>query len=62
MLSVLSPGIIADAGATGGPVLLSGLTAAVSLAAGVRAIGALGFAAAIVFAIAIPRLKYRRNY
>ncbi|AMB41418.1 MULTISPECIES: MFS transporter [Paenarthrobacter] len=53
---------IADAGATGGPVLLSGLTAAVSLAAGVWATGLLGFAAAIVFAIAIPRLKHRRNY
>ncbi len=53
---------IADSGATGGPVLLSALTAAVSLAAGVWATGVLGFAAAAVFAIAIPRLKHRRNY
>ncbi|WP_426003802.1 MFS transporter [Paenarthrobacter sp. NyZ202] len=53
---------IADSGATGGPVLLSGLTAAVSLAAGVWATAALGFAAALVFAISIPRLKHRRNY
>lgn len=53
---------IADSGATGGPVLLSALTAAVSLAAGVWATGVLGFAAAVVFAIAIPRLKHRRNY
>ncbi|MFI2565664.1 MFS transporter [Paenarthrobacter sp. NPDC018779] len=53
---------IADSGATGGPVLLSGLTAAISLAAGVWATAVLGFAAAVVFAIAIPRLKHRRNY
>ena len=53
---------IADAGATGGPVLLSGVTAAVSLGAGVWATGVLGFAAAVVFAITIPRLKHRRNY
>lgn len=53
---------IADSGATGGPVLLSGLTAAVSLAAGVWATAALGFAAALVFAISIPRLRHRRNY
>ena len=53
---------IADAGATGGPVLLSGVTAAASLGAGVWATGVLGFAAAVVFAITIPRLKHRRNY
>jgi MFS family permease len=53
---------ISDAGATGGPVLLSGVTAAVSLAAGVWASGLLGFAAAVGFAIALPRLKHRRNY
>jgi MFS family permease len=53
---------IADAGATGGPVLLSGVTAAVSLGAGVWATGVLGFAAAVVFAVTIPRLKHRRNY
>lgn len=53
---------MADAGATGGPVLLSGVTAAASLGAGVGATGVLGFAAAVVFAITIPRLKHRRNY
>ncbi|MEV7606537.1 MFS transporter [Paenarthrobacter sp. NPDC089322] len=53
---------IADSGATGGPVLLSALTAAVSLAAGVWATSVLGFAAAVVFAVAIPRLKHRRNF
>lgn len=53
---------MADAGATGGPVLLSGVTAVASLGAGVAATGGLGFAAATVFAITIPRLKHRRNY
>lgn len=53
---------MADAGATGGPVLLSGVTAVASLGAGVAATGVLGFAAAAVFAITIPRLKHRRNY
>jgi MFS family permease len=53
---------IADAGLTGGPVLLSAVTAAASLGAGVMATGLLGFAAAVVFAVVIPRLKHRRNY
>ncbi|KRE79522.1 MFS transporter [Arthrobacter sp. Soil763] len=53
---------MADAGATGGPVLLSGITALVSLGAGVAATGVLGFAAAAVFAVTIPRLRHRRNY
>lgn len=53
---------LADAGATGGPVLLSGVTAVASLGAGVAATGALGFAAATVFGVTIPRLKHRRNY
>jgi MFS family permease len=53
---------MADAGATGGPVLLSAVTAAVALGAGVAATGVLGFAAAAVFAVTIPRLKHRRNY
>lgn len=53
---------MADAGATGGPVLLSGVTAVASLGAGVSATGVLGFAAAIVFAVTIPRLRHRRNY
>ena len=51
-----------DAGATAGPVLLSGVTAVASLAAGVAATGVLGFAAAVVFAVTVPRLKHRRNY
>ena len=53
---------IADAGQTGGPVLLSAVTAAVSLGAGVVATGFLGFAAAAVFAVVLPKLKHRRNY
>jgi MFS family permease len=53
---------MADAGSTGGPVLLSGVTALASLGAGVSATGLLGFAAAAVFAVVIPRLKHRRNY
>ncbi len=53
---------MADAGATGGPVLLSGVTAVASLGAGVGATGVLGFAAAAVFAVTIPRLRHRRNY
>lgn len=53
---------MADAGATGGPVLLSGVTAIASLGAGVAATGVLGFAAAAVFAVTIPRLKHRRDY
>lgn len=53
---------MADAGSTGGPLLLSGVTALASLGAGVSATGVLGFAAAAVFAVVIPRLKHRRNY
>lgn len=53
---------MADAGSTGGPVLLSGVTALASLGPGVSATGLLGFAAAAVFAVVIPRLKHRRNY
>jgi MFS family permease len=53
---------LADAGSTGGPVLLSGVTAVASLGAGVAATGVLGFAAAAVFGVTIPRLKHRRNY
>jgi MFS family permease len=53
---------MADAGSTGGPVLLSGVTAFASLGAGISATGVLGFAAAAVFAVVIPRLKHRRNY
>ncbi|MEV7572310.1 MFS transporter [Pseudarthrobacter sp. NPDC089323] len=53
---------MADAGSTSGPVLLSGVTALASLGAGISATGVLGFAAAAVFAVVIPRLKHRRNY
>lgn len=53
---------IADAGSTGGPVLLSAVTALTSLGIGVRVTGLLGFAAAAVFAVTIPRLRHRRNY
>jgi MFS family permease len=53
---------MADAGSTGGPVLLSAVTAAASLGAGVTATGILGFAAAGVFAVVLPRLRHRRNY
>ncbi len=53
---------MADAGSTGGPLLLSGVTAVASLGAGISATGLLGFAAAAVFAVVIPRLKHRRNY
>jgi MFS family permease len=53
---------MADAGSTGGPVLLSGVTALASLGAGISATGILGFAAAAVFAVVIPRMKHRRNY
>jgi MFS family permease len=53
---------MADAGSTGGPVLLSAVTALASLGAGISATGLLGFAAAAVFAVVIPRLKHRRNY
>ena len=54
--------VLADAGATGGPVLLSAVTAAASLGPGWPPPAALGFAAAAVFAVTIPRLKHRRNY
>lgn len=53
---------MADAGSTGGPVLLSGVTSVSTLAAGVSATGLLGFAATAVFAVVLPRLKHRRNY
>ncbi|EWM46262.1 major Facilitator Superfamily protein [Bordetella holmesii 70147] len=46
---------MADLGSSLGPVLLSALTALVSLAAGVAAMGALGLAAAAVFWRRLPR-------
>jgi len=53
---------IADAGSTGGPMLLSAMTAAVSLAAGIWSCGVLGLAAAAVFTVALTKLRHRRNY
>jgi MFS family permease len=53
---------MADAGSTGGPVLLSAVTAVASLGAGVTATGVLGFAAAGVFAVVLPKLRHRRNF
>ncbi|MET3932906.1 MFS transporter [Arthrobacter sp. OAP107] len=53
---------MADAGSTGGPVLLSAVTAVASLGAGVTATGVLGFAAAGVFAVVLPRLRHRSNF
>jgi MFS family permease len=53
---------MADTGSTGGPVLLSAVTAVATLGAGVTATGALGFLAAGVFAVVLPRLTHRRNY
>ena len=47
--------LMADMGSTGGPALLSAVTAMVSLAAGIWCTGALGFAAAAVLWYWIPR-------
>ncbi|MDQ0677332.1 tetrahydromethanopterin S-methyltransferase subunit F [Arthrobacter pascens] len=38
------------------------VTALASLGAGVSATGILGFAAAAVFAVVIPRFRHRQNY
>ena len=46
---------MSDIGSTGGPALLSAVTAAVSLAAGIWCTGVTGFAAAIVLWYWIPR-------
>jgi MFS family permease len=53
---------MADTGSTGGPVLLSAVTAVATLGAGVTATGIVGFLAAGVFAVVLPRLTHRRNY
>lgn len=47
--------LIADIGSSGGPVILSAMTAAVSLAAGIAVTGVLGFAAAAIFWYWVPR-------
>lgn len=47
--------VITDMGGGGGPLLLSGLTAVLSLASGIEVIGGLGFAAAWMFWRWLPR-------
>ena len=49
--------LMSDIGSTGGPALLSAVTAMVSLATGIWCTGALGFAAAAVLWYWIPRTK-----
>ncbi len=51
--------MMADTGSSLGPLLLSGITALVSLGAGVAAIGGLGFAAAAVFWRHLPHGRGR---
>ena len=51
--------LMSDIGSTGGPALLSVVTAALSLAAGIWCTGALGFAAAAVLWYWIPRTERR---
>ncbi|OMH34867.1 MFS transporter [Tersicoccus sp. Bi-70] len=48
---------MADAGSTAGPLVLSAVTDAVSLAAGVSVTGVLGLIAAVLFVILLPRIK-----
>ena len=52
--------LISDIGSSCGPALLSGVTAVVSLAAGIWATGLVGFAAAAVLWYWIPRTRERR--
>lgn len=47
--------LITDCGAGGGPLLLSGIMAALSLAAGIMAVGSMGFIAAALFWRWLPR-------
>jgi len=49
--------LMSDMGSTGGPALLSAVTAALSLAAGIWCTGALGLAAAAVLWYWIPRIE-----
>lgn len=51
--------VITDLGGGGGPLLLSGLTAATSLAGGIVAIGGLGFVATWMFWRWLPRAQAR---
>ena len=53
---------MADAGATGGPVLLSAVTAAVSLGAGVAPPACSASPPPPYSPSPFPRLKHRRNY
>ncbi|MEH0108440.1 MFS transporter [Tersicoccus sp. MR15.9] len=52
---------MADAGSTAGPLLLSAVTDAVSLAAGVAVTGVLGLIAAALFVILLPRIRPARG-
>jgi MFS family permease len=52
--------LMADVGSTGGPALLSAVTALVSLATGIWCTGAIGFAAAAVLWHWIPRTPLQR--
>ncbi|MDE9367489.1 MFS transporter [Luteipulveratus sp. YIM 133132] len=51
---------LSDIGGTAGPVLLSALTATVSLGAGVAAAGAVGLVAAVVLYRAVPTGRYSK--
>jgi MFS family permease len=53
--------LIADVGTSGGPFLLSGFTALISLGAGIAATGVLGLAAAAVFWRWLPHIKASTN-
>jgi MFS family permease len=53
--------LISDIGTSCGPALLSGVTAVISLAAGIWATGLVGFAAAAVLWYWIPRTWERRS-
>lgn len=52
---------MADAGSTAGPLVLSAVTDAVSLAAGVSVTGVLGLIAAALFVILLPRVEPIRS-
>jgi hypothetical protein len=51
--------LIADLGSTAGPAVLSGVTALLSLAAGITSVGLLALAAAAALGYWIPRSRLR---
>lgn len=53
--------LISDLGTSSGPFFLSGITALISLGAGIVAIGTLGFAAAAIFWSTLPHRKADRS-